>query len=40
MWRALQMQSWAPEDYSVIGAIRLSDDDDGKNNGPKWKLSE
>jgi len=24
----------------VIGAIGLSDDDDGKNDGVKWKLAE
>ncbi len=33
------MHSWALVDYSVIGACG-SDDDDGKNDGLKWKLAE
>jgi hypothetical protein len=34
------LQSWALADHSVIGASGLSDDDDGKNDGLKWKLAE
>jgi hypothetical protein len=36
------VHSWALADYmySVIGASGLSDDDDGKNDGLKWKLAE
>jgi hypothetical protein len=34
------MHSWALADYSVIDASGLSDDDDGKNYGLKWKLAE
>jgi hypothetical protein len=32
--------SWALVEKSVISASRLSDDDDGKNDGLKWKLEE
>ncbi len=32
--------SWVLADYSVIGASRLSDDDDGKYDGLKWKLAK
>ncbi len=32
--------SWALADYSVSGACGLSDDDDGKNDGLKWKLAD
>ncbi len=32
--------SWALADKSVIGASGLSDDDDSKNDGLKWKLAE
>jgi hypothetical protein len=32
--------SWALADYSTIGASGLGDDDDGKNDGLKWKLAE
>ena len=34
------MHSWALAEQSVIGASGLSDDDDGKNDGLKWKLAE
>ncbi len=32
--------SWALAEYAVIGASGLSDDNDGKNDGLKWKLAE
>jgi len=32
--------SWALADYSATGASGRSDDDDGKNDGLKWKLAE
>jgi hypothetical protein len=32
--------SWALADYSVIRTSGLRDDDDGKNDGLKWKLAE
>ncbi len=32
--------SWTLADYSVIGASGMSDDDDDKNDGLKWKLAE
>ncbi len=34
------LHSWALAAKSVIGASGLSDDDDGKNEGLKWKLAE
>jgi hypothetical protein len=34
------VHSWAQAAKSVIGASGLSDDDDGKNYGLKWKLAE
>jgi hypothetical protein len=35
-----ESHSWALANQSVIGASRLSDDDDSKNYGLKWKLAE
>ena len=35
-----ESHSWALADLSMIGASGLSDDDDGENDGRKWKLAE
>ncbi len=40
MFKIYIIHSWALADQSVIGASGLSDDDDGKNDGLKWKLAE